>query len=79
MDYKKIITSAAGQVSASSEVKTLSARNIWGKIIIYLREHHAVALHIACGDITDVEFDGNTFFVNTTENFLYDLLKQQGF
>lgn len=53
----------------------MSARSIWGKIIIYLREHHSVALHIACGDITDVTFDGTIFIVNTTETFLYDLLK----
>lgn len=53
----------------------MSPRTIWGKIIVYLREHHAVALHIACGDITDVSFDGETFLINTTESFLYDLLK----
>ncbi len=53
----------------------MSARTIWGKVIIYLREHHAVALHIACGDITDVELNGTTFVINTTETFLYDLLK----
>ena len=52
-----------------------SARNVWGKVVIYLREHNAVALHIACGDITDVDFDGDTFVINTTDTFLYDLLK----
>lgn len=55
----------------------MSPRTLWGKIIIYLREHHAVALHIACGDITDVEKVGDKFVVNTTEEFLYELLKSE--
>lgn len=62
--------------NTTQNVKGESARNIWGKIIIYLREHHAVALHIACGDIVDVSFDGETFLINTTDTFLYELLKQ---
>lgn len=44
-------------------------------MIIYLREHHAVALHIACGDITDVEVKNGIFYIYTTETFLYELLK----
>ena len=55
----------------------LSARTIWGKVIIYLREHRSVALHIACGDIGDVEFVGDKFIINTTEDFLYELLKNK--
>lgn len=55
----------------------LSPRDIWGKVIIYLREHHCVALHIACGDITDVVFDNDKFIIGTTETFLYDLLKSE--
>lgn len=55
----------------------LSPRTIWGKVIIYLREHHAVALHIACGDITDVDHINGKFIINTTEDFLYDLLKSE--
>ncbi|MBE7074594.1 MAG: hypothetical protein E7376_01260 [Clostridiales bacterium] len=42
-----------------------------------MREHHAVALHIACGDITDVEYINGIFYINTTETFLYELLKSQ--
>ena len=54
----------------------MSARNIWGKIIIYLREHHAVALHIACGDITDVSFDGEKFSINIVDEFLFNLINE---
>ncbi|MBE7082369.1 MAG: hypothetical protein E7378_01630 [Clostridiales bacterium] len=55
----------------------LSPRTIWGKVIVYLREHRAVALHIACGDITDVSFENDVFYINTTEEFLYELLKSE--
>lgn len=59
------------------KINKLSPRNIWGKVIIYLREHKAVALHIACGDITDVEYANETFIINTDESFLYELLKTE--
>lgn len=50
---------------------------LWGKVIIYLREHHAVALHIACGDITEVEQVDGVFKIFTTEDFLYELLQAE--
>ena len=34
-------------------------------------------MHIACGDITDVSYDGETFLINTQEGFLYDLLMSE--
>lgn len=63
--------SQSGRASTSS----LSPRTVWGKVTIYLREHGAVALHIACGDINDVAFDGEKFVIRTDEDFLYELLK----
>ena len=55
----------------------VSARTIWGRAVVYLREHGAVALHIACGDISDVDFVGNKLEIRTTEDFLYELLKNK--
>lgn len=72
-----MIASSVAKVEKTEDIKALSPRNIWGKVIIYLREHNAVALHIACGDITDVGFDDDTFLINTQESFLYDLLKSE--
>ena len=69
--------SQAVEKQTTANAQTMSPRNIWGRVIIYLREHHAVALHIACGDITDVSFDGETFFINTSEEFLYELINTQ--
>lgn len=55
----------------------VSPRTLWGKVIIYLREHHAVALHIACGDITEVDMQNGVFNIYTTEDFLYELLQSE--
>lgn len=65
------------QAGASVDYSKMSPRVLWGRVIIYLREHHSVALHIACGDITDVERNGDKFIINTTEEFLYELLKSE--
>ncbi|MBQ9785955.1 MAG: hypothetical protein IJW25_00630 [Clostridia bacterium] len=60
--------------NANGSQLKMSARTLWGKVIIYLREHHAVALHIACGDITDVEVKDNKFIINTTDAYMFELL-----
>ena len=58
-------------------VKTpLSARTIWGKAILYLKEHKEIALHVACGDITDVALEGNKFIINLFDGMLINLLEE---
>lgn len=52
----------------------LSAKNVWGKIVLYLRENKKVALHVACGDITDVELSGENLIIRTSDDFLIDVL-----
>ena len=73
LDYKKLVVQSA----IKSTVASVSPRTLWGQLIIKLRESHSVALHIACGDITDVDYNGETFFINTTDAFLYELLKSE--
>ena len=48
---------------------------MWGKIVLFLKEHHQVALHVACGDITDVSIDGDRLVVNASEGMLAQILK----
>ena len=64
------------QTQSNQPVKKLSARELWGKLTIYLREHNNIILHIICGDITDVEFDGEIFVINTNE-YTSNILKEQ--
>ena len=58
----------------TSQTAPLSAKTIWGKIVLYLRENKQVALHVACGDITDVYLDGDNLVVNIYDKMLENLL-----
>ena len=42
--------------------------------MLFLKEHRHIALHVACGDITDVELDGNKFILNVYDGTLVGLL-----
>lgn len=54
----------------------LSARTIWGKVVLYLKEHRQVALHVACGDITDVALVDGKLVINVLEQMLAKLLEE---
>ncbi|MBO5395210.1 MAG: hypothetical protein J6A28_04875 [Clostridia bacterium] len=41
---------------------------------MFLKEHRHIALHVACGDITDVELDGDKLIVNVFDGTLVKLL-----
>ena len=43
-------------------------------MVLYLKERREVALHVACGDITDVAIDGNKFIINLFDGMLVNLL-----
>ena len=55
---------------------TLSAKTVWGKVVLFLKEHRRVALHVACGDITEVSIDGNELVVKVHDSMLADLLNE---
>ena len=57
--------------------KPLSPRTQWGKLVIYLREHNNIALHIACGDITEVDIEDGVFKIYTTESYIIDMLQAE--
>ncbi len=54
----------------------LSVKTIWGKVVLQLKERKQIALHVACGDITDVELKDNSLIINVTENVLAGLLEE---
>lgn len=53
----------------------LSAKTVWGKVVLFLKEHHQIALHVACGDITDVELRGEDLVINVYDGMLVGLLE----
>ena len=52
----------------------LTPKNVWGKVVLYLKENKKVALHVACGDITDVAIEGNKLIVRSSDDFLISVL-----
>lgn len=51
-----------------------SAKVVWGKIITRLREQHLAALHVACGDITDVEIEKDELIISTNQEYLLSII-----
>ncbi len=40
-----------------------------------MKEHKKVALHVACGDITNATLENNSLIIRTSDNFLIDVLE----
>lgn len=59
-----------------AKATTLSAKNVWGKVVLYLKEHRQVALHVACGDITDVRLEGQNLVVHVKDQMLVTMLEE---
>lgn len=53
----------------------LSANNVWGKVVLFLKEHHKVALHVACGDITNSKIEDGKLVIRSSDDFLIDVLE----
>lgn len=56
------------------QAKVGSAKDIWGKVVLFLKEHHHVALHVACGDITEVEIVDGNLIITTPDKTVFSLL-----
>lgn len=54
----------------------MSVKTIWGKVVLYLKDHHEVALHVACGDITDVELSNGKLIINVIERVIVSSLEE---
>lgn len=53
----------------------LSPKNVWGKVVLYLKENKKVALYVACGDITDVKIENNSLIIRSSDDFLVNVLE----
>ena len=54
--------------------KTQSAKTIWGKVVLYLKEKKHIALQIACGDIIDTRLEDDKFVITTDDAYLEKIL-----
>ena len=74
MSYRNFGVWSKKKLKIEVDKTKLSPKNVWGKIVLYLRENKKVALHVACGDITDVAIENNNLVVKTSDDFLIDVL-----
>ena len=51
-----------------------NAKVVWGKVITRLRELHLAALHVACGDIKNVEISGQDLIIATDQEYLLSII-----
>ncbi len=49
-------------------------KDIWGKVVLYLKENRHIALHIACGALTDVKIEGDSLVIETPDTTTFTLL-----
>lgn len=63
------------KLKIEKDVSKLSASNVWGKVVLYLKEHKKVALHVACGDITNAKIENGAIVIRSSDDFLIDVLE----
>lgn len=56
-------------------MSSLSPKNVWGKVVLYLKEHKKISLYVACGDITDVKIDNGKLLIKASDDFLITVLE----
>ncbi len=80
---KKLILTLKNNAKLREEHSTkvgnehLTAKTLWGRLVIYLREHNQVILHIVCGDIENVKYDGDTLIISPEQKNVVDLLNEK--
>lgn len=51
--------------------------NVWGKIVVYLKDNGFNALHVMCGAITDIGFVNEDFVVYVGDEFTFNYLTEK--
>ena len=52
----------------------VTAGNIWGSIISALRRRDLTALYTACGDVRNINLDGDDLIVFIEDEYLYNII-----
>ena len=75
MPYGNAWTGSKKKLKLEVDKTKLTPKNVWGKVVLYLKENKKVALHVACGDITDVAIEENKLIVRSSDDFLISVLE----
>lgn len=57
-------------------VANVGVKDVWGKVVLFLKEHRHVALHVACGDITDIDIKDGVLQIITPDKTVMSLLQE---
>ena len=49
---------------------------MWGKVVLYLKEHRLIGLHVACGGLTDVSIDEDNFIINVEDGMMLNIINE---
>ena len=52
----------------------MNIKNIWGKVVLYLKENHQIALYVACGDLTDVSIQDSVLKIEVLDSTMLSVL-----
>jgi len=55
----------------------VSPKVLWGKVITRLRDKKLPALHIACGDVSDLRFENEKLVAYTDQEYLYSMISKE--
>lgn len=58
----------------NNKSENLNIKNVWGKVVLYLKENHQIALYVACGDITDVNIIEDVFEISVLDSTMLSVL-----
>lgn len=51
-----------------------SPEQVWGKLLTRLRESGEAALFVSCGEIEEIEIEGENLVAKTEKEYLYNLI-----
>ena len=51
-----------------------SPKQVWGKLLTRLRESGEAALFVSCGEIEEIEIEGENLVAKTEKEYLYNLI-----
>lgn len=50
--------------------------NIWGKVVLYMRQSSQSALHVICGSINNVAIQDDSFIINVYDEYVRSYLTE---
>lgn len=59
------------------KVLETNPRNIWGRVVLYMKNNSHNALHVICGNIDDVNLENGNFIISVKDKFIKEHLEEK--